>query len=167
MLLIVKILIWALAISLVLIPLVRWFWKRWDSPNKETLEYLEELKEEERERQVWREAEQYDAAVQEMQKTWTKSPETVAPTQDEKQAAMAALVDEASAEVVLSEEDEKVGPSAPPDPVAAAAAKKQDPSESTLELVDVVSSNADDIGKGADWKPERPSGPDDWSEVQW
>ena len=166
MLLIVEILIWSLIISIILIPLVRWFWKRWDSPDKETLEYLEEMKEERREKQIWREAEEYDAALKEMQKTWTKSPETVAPTQDVKQAAMAALIDDNSAELELVEEDERLGPAGPPDPMAAAIAMKQESSVNE-DSRETVSLELDDIGKGADWKPERPSGPDDWSEVGW
>ena len=166
MLLIVEILIWSLIISIILIPLVRWFWKRWDSPDKETLEYLEEMKEERREKQIWREAEEYDAALKEMQKTWTKSPETVAPTQDVKQAAMAALIDDNSAELELVEEDERLGPAGPPDPMAAAIAMKQVSSENE-DSRETLPSEPDDIGKGADWQPKEYSGPDDWSEIGW
>lgn len=124
------------------------------------------MKEERREKQIWREAEEYDAALKEMQKTWTKSPETVAPTQDVKQAAMAALIDDNSAELELVEEDERLGPAGPPDPMAAAIAMKQVSSENE-DSRETLPSEPDDIGKGADWQPKEYSGPDDWSEIGW
>ena len=172
MLLIVEILIWSMIISLILIPFVRWFWKRWDSPSKETKEYLEELAIEEQERQVWIEAEQYEAAVKEVEKKWTKSPDAVAPTEVEKQAAIAALVDETTSELI----DEKPlhdGPKAPPDEVAAEAAKigariiESKMGEAETLLREEGELPPEDIGQGAEWKVRKHTGPDDWPEVNW
>ena len=172
MLLIVEILIWSLAISLVLIPLVRWFWKRWDSPSKETKEYLEEMAAEEEERQAWIEAEQYEAAVKEVEKKWTKSPETIAPTESEKQAAISALVEETTSEL-NDEIIDHAGPKAPPDEVSAQAAKKgareieSKMGEAETLLRQEGELPPEDIGQGAEWKTKKYSGPDDWADVYW
>jgi hypothetical protein len=155
-----------------LIPLVRWFWKRWDSPSKETKEYYEELAIEEQERQVWIEAEQYEAAVKEVEKKWTKSPDAIAPSEVEKQAAIAALVDETTSELNDLEPIHD-GPKAPPDEMAADAAKK---GASVIESKMGEAENLlreegelppEDIGQGAKWQAKKHTGPDDWPDVDW
>ena len=147
MLLIVRILLWSLLISILLIPLVRWFWKYWDSPSKEAMDYLEELKEEEEEQRIWQEAEEYDAAVREVEEKWIKSPETSAPSEDVKAVAMATLTD-------AEEEIESQGPSEPPDEQAATAAKQ-------------VVVESEDIGKGTRWRLRSKAADDDWRDVEW
>jgi len=169
---IVEILIWSLVISLLLIPIVRWFWKRWDSPSKETKEILEELAIEEQERQVWMEAEQFEAAVKEVEKKWTKSPEIIAPSEVEKQAAISALIDETSEELNDIEPIHE-GPKSPPIDLSADVAKKgarvieSKMGEAEELLREEGGLPPEDIGQGADWKVKKHTGPDDWPEVYW
>ncbi|MDC0055770.1 hypothetical protein OAJ94_01810, partial [Deltaproteobacteria bacterium] len=122
MLFIVKVLLWALVGSILLIPLVRWFWKYWDAPSKESREFIAELEVEQQEKKVWQEAEEYEAAVQKVKKKWTKSEVTVPLEAEEKSAAIEVLL--GSEETTKEIDETQAGPSAPPDPIAAAAAKQ-------------------------------------------
>lgn len=175
MLLIVKVLLWGLAIALILIPIARWFWKRFDAPDKETVEYIEEMKQVAEERKIWQEVEAYDAAVQEVREKWTKSKITEAPDDDVKAAAMQALADVEVEipETPMAEDNNRMGPSAPPDPELAAAAKagakvvekEADEAENLLRQEGELP--PEDIGKGAEWKEKPPSDQGDWGDVTW
>ena len=170
MLFIVKVLLWALVGSILLIPLVRWFWKLWDAPSKESRELVAELEAEKQEKEVWQEVEQYEAAVQKVQEKWTKSEVTAPMEEEEKSAAIEALLGSEGATKAI---ETHAGPSAAPDPLAAAAAKQgtkvieSQVSEAEKLFREEGDLPPEDIGKGAIWVERRKTGPDDWSDVDW
>jgi hypothetical protein len=170
MLFIVKVLLWALTGSILLIPMVRWFWRRWDAPSKESRELIAELKVEQQETEVWQEVEQYEVAVQKVQEKWTKSEVTAPLEEEEKSAAIEALLGSEEAAKAI---ETQVGPRAPPDSIAAAAAKqgaKVIESE-VIEAEKLFREEGDlppeDIGKGAIWKQKHKLDQDDWGDIDW
>ncbi|MBT7937621.1 MAG: hypothetical protein HN696_00480 [Euryarchaeota archaeon] len=170
MLFIVKVLLWALVGSILLIPLVRWFWKRWDSPSKESREYIAELKVEQQEKEVWQEAEKYEAAVQKVREKWTKSKVTAPMLEEKKSAAIEALLGSEGAAKAI---ETQAGPSAPPDPTAAAAVKQGSKViESEISKAEKLFREEgdlppEDIGKGAIWRRKQKSDQDDWGDIDW
>ena len=170
MLFIVKVLLWALVGSILLIPLVRWFWKRWDSPSKESREYIAELKVEQQEKEVWQEAEKYEAAVQKVREKWTKSEVTAPMLEEKKSAAIEALLGSEGAAKAI---EKQAGPSAPPDPTAAAAVKQGSKViESEISKAEKLFREEgdlppEDIGKGAIWRRKQKSDQDDWGDIDW
>ena len=170
MLFIVKVLLWSLVGSILLIPLVRWFWKRWDSPSKESREYIAELKVEQQEKEVWQEAEKYEAAVQKVREKWTKSEITAPMLEEEKSAAIEALLGSEGAAKAI---ETQAGPSAPPDPTAAAAVKQGSKViESEISKAEKLFREEgdlppEDIGKGAIWRRKQKSDQDDWGDIDW
>ena len=170
MLFIVKVLLWALVGSILLIPLVRWFWKRWDSPSKESREYIAELKVEQQEKEVWQEAEKYEAAVQKVREKWTKSEVTAPMLEEKKSAAIEALLGSEGAAKAI---ETQAGPSAPPDPTAAAAVKQGSKViESEISKAEKLFREEgdlppEDIGKGAIWRLKQKSDQDDWGDIDW
>ena len=170
MLFIVKVLLWSLVGSILLIPLVRWFWKRWDSPSKESREYIAELKVEQQEKKVWQEAEKYEAAVQKVREKWTKSEITAPMLEEEKSAAIEALLGSEGAAKAI---ETQAGPSAPPDPTAAAAVKQGSKViESEISKAEKLFREEgdlppEDIGKGAIWRRKQKSDQDDWGDIDW
>ena len=170
MLFIVKVLLWALVGSILLIPLVRWFWKHWDSPSKESREFIAELKFEQQEKEVWQEAEEYEAAVQKVQKKWTKSEVTAPMGEEKKFAAIEALLGSEEAAKAI---ETQAGPSAPPDPMAATAVKQgskvieSEISEAEKLFREEGDLPPEDIGKGTIWKQKQNADHDDWWDIDW
>lgn len=170
MLFIVKVLLWALAVSMLLIPLVRWFWRRWDVPSKESREFIAELKVEQQEKEVWQEVEEYEAAVQKVKEKWTKSEVTTPIEEGEKFAAIEALLGSGEAAKAI---ETHAGPSAPPDPIAAAAVKQgsrvieSEISEAEKLFREEGDLPPEDIGKGAIWKQKQKADQDDWGDIDW
>jgi hypothetical protein len=171
MLFIVKLLLWALVGSILLIPLVRWFRRRWDLPSKESRELIAELKVEQQEKEVWQEVEQYEAAVQKVQDKWIKSEITAPMVEEEKSAAIEALL---GSEEAAKATETQAGPRAPPSPTAAAAAAKQgakviesEVSEAEKLFREEGDLPPEDIGKGAIWKQKQKAEQDDWGDIDW
>jgi hypothetical protein len=170
MLFIVKVLLWALAVSILLIPLVRWFWRRWDVPSKESREFIAELKVEQQEKEVWQEVEEYEAAVQKVKEKWTKSEVTAPIEEGKKSAAIEALL---GSEDAAKATETHAGPSAPPDPIAAAVVKQgsrvieSEISEAEKLFREEGDLPPEDIGKGAIWKQKQKVDQDDWGDIDW
>jgi len=114
--------------------------------------------------------EQYEVAVQKVQEKWTKSEVTAPLEEEEKSAAIEALLGSEEAAKAI---ETQVGPRAPPDSIAAAAAKqgaKVIESE-VIEAEKLFREEGDlppeDIGKGAIWKQKHELDQDDWGDIDW
>jgi len=60
-----------LAIAIVLIPIVRWFWRWFDKPSKDTVEYLQKKQEDVEEKAMWTQIEAKIDAEQAVQNQLT------------------------------------------------------------------------------------------------
>ena len=88
MLPIVQLLLYGLIACLVLIPVSRWFWKKWDLPSRQTKEQIAEQRREREEERMWREKEAELQAEIAEKKKWERTPEKEAPSEDAKQVAL-------------------------------------------------------------------------------
>ena len=91
MLLIVQILLYGLIACIVFIPLARWFWKRWDRPDKLTRQAIEEHRLTKEEEILWKERAEELEAIRKEQGKWVRSPEVKAPSEDTKSLALGVL----------------------------------------------------------------------------
>lgn len=91
MLPLVQLLLYGLVISLILIPVSRWFWKKWDRPSRQTKEEIVERRREREEERMWQEKEAEHQAEIAEKKKWERTPEKEAPSEDLKQASLALL----------------------------------------------------------------------------
>ena len=91
MLLIVQILLYGLIACIVFIPLARWFWKRWDRPDKLTRQAIEEHRLTKEEEILWKERAEELEAIRKEQGKWVRSPEVNAPSEDTKSLALGVL----------------------------------------------------------------------------
>jgi len=60
-----------LATAIVLVPIVRWFWKWFDKPSKSTIEYLQKQQEDDEEKALWSQIEAKIEAEQSIQNQLT------------------------------------------------------------------------------------------------
>ena len=104
MLLIVQILLYGLIACIVFIPLARWFWKRWDRPDKLTRQAIEEHRLTKEEEILWKERAEELEAIRKEQGKWVRSPEVNAPSEDTKSLALGVL------------DIDRTGPPGPPKP---------------------------------------------------
>ena len=88
MLPVVQLLLYGLLACLVLIPVSRWFWKKWDLPSRQTKEEIAEQRRERQEERMWREKEVEIQAEIAEKKKWERTPETEAPSEVVKQVAL-------------------------------------------------------------------------------
>ena len=91
MLAIVQILLYGLIACIVFIPLARWFWKRWDRPDKLTRQAIEEHRLTKEEEILWKERAEELEAIRKEQGKWVRSPEVKAPSEDTKSLALGVL----------------------------------------------------------------------------
>ena len=104
MLAIVQILLYGLIACIVFIPLARWFWKRWDRPDKLTRQAIEEHRLTKEEEILWKERAEELEAIRKEQGKWVRSPEVKAPSEDTKSLALGVL------------DIDRTGPPGPPKP---------------------------------------------------
>ena len=104
MLLIVRVLVYGLIACIILIPITRWFWKRWDRPDKLTRQAIEEHRLTKEEEILWKERAEELEAIRREQGKWVRSPEVKAPSEDTKSLAFGVL------------DSDKTGPLGPPKP---------------------------------------------------
>lgn len=91
MLAIVQILLYGLIACIVFIPLARWFWKRWDRPDKLTRQAIEEHRLTKEEEIQWKERAEELEAIRKEQGKWVRSPKVKAPSEDTKSLALGVL----------------------------------------------------------------------------
>ena len=141
--LLIELLIWGVAISLVLIPVVRWFWKFWDRPSADAIEIMQQRQDEKLEEKVWLVAEQAEREAEFEKLKWIRKPPARQLSGDEKSDALDTL-DQTEIELeisndinpqmrsyeaarsavgIKSEIEVNQGPLEPPDPTKAAEAK--------------------------------------------
>lgn len=93
----VQLLLYGLVISLILIPVSRWFWKKWDLPNRQTRKVFAEMKLAKEEEEMWHEKEvEMKAEIEEKMK-WERKPKVESISDDAKTIAYRVL-DNANAE---------------------------------------------------------------------
>ncbi|RZD43887.1 MAG: hypothetical protein CXT69_06895 [Methanobacteriota archaeon] len=97
-----KILLYGLIFSLIMIPIMRWFWKRWDNPDEEVKDAIEQHKLAKEEEIIWLEKEA-ELQAEEMEKMkWVKSPSLKAPSEEERLAAIQNLGSSSSTSLMLA-----------------------------------------------------------------
>ena len=137
--LLVELLIWGVAISLILIPTVRWFWKFWDRPSAEAIEIIQQRQDDKLEKEAWIAAEQAEREAEFEKLKWIRKPPAKQLTIGEKSDALDALdqtvIESENLGVIIpqihSEQPIKLepevkgnqGPVEPPDPTKEAEAK--------------------------------------------
>jgi len=134
-----------LGIALVLIPIVRWFWKRFDMPSKWALEYRRRQEKEEEEAEMW-------ASIESRVEAEESSRREFEMKQKQKQRLVGKSLDEKSSAEVWN----KLGIDAPIKPV-----KREEPPPVSLESdsrVETERSLSSDVEKPV---PEAP----DWELV--
>ena len=87
----VQSLLYGLIACIVLIPITRWFWKRWDRPDKLTRQAIEEHRLTKEEEILWKERAEEREAIRKEQGKWVRSPEVEAPSEDTKSLALGVL----------------------------------------------------------------------------
>lgn len=101
---IAQVLGWGFVVSLVMIPVVRYFWKKWDRPDAEVRQAIEEHRLAKEEEIIWLEAEAVAEAERMEKLTWVRSPVKNAPTDEAKEVAFTSL-DAAMADIPDEFED--------------------------------------------------------------
>ena len=102
MLLIVRVLVYGLIACIILIPITRWFWKRWDRPDKLTRQAIEDHRLTKEEEILWKERAEELETIRREQGKWVRSPEVKTPSEDTKLLAFGVL------------DSDKTGPPGPP-----------------------------------------------------
>ena len=91
MLLIVRLLIYGLLACIILIPIARWFWKKFDRHDKVTREAIEEHRINKEEEALWLERAEEREAIRKEQQKWVRTAETEAPSDSDKSLALGVL----------------------------------------------------------------------------
>ena len=104
MYLIVQALLYGLVFCIVMIPITRWFWKRWARPDKLPRQAIEEHRLTKEEEILWKERAEEREAIRKEQGKWVRSPEVEAPSEDTKSLALGVL------------DSDVTGPPGPPKP---------------------------------------------------